>query len=244
MAREEELLTAFIEFADTLVAEYDVVEFLHRLATRCVELVDVAEAGIMLADSDGKLRYVASSSERMHLIELFELQHEEGPCVDAYRGGVPVHSALGEEADARWPHFAPHSRDAGFESVSALPMRLRSQVIGALNVFSTTTKVLDPENQMIAQSLADIATIGILQERALRDARVVTIQLETALESRIVIEQAKGIVAERNQVGIDTAFTQLRAYARTHNRHLSQAAKEVISGALPTADLIEPSATA
>jgi AmiR/NasT family two-component response regulator len=127
--------------------------------------------------------------------------------------------------------------------VSALPMRLRSEVIGALNVFSTTTKILDPENQMIAQSLADIATIGILQERALRDAHVVTTQLETALESRIVIEQAKGIVAERNQVGIDTAFTQIRAYARTRNRHLSQAAQEIISGALPATDLIEPSAT-
>lgn len=240
MAREQELLTAFIEFADTLVDEYDIVEFLHRLAERCVELVDVSEAGIMLADGDGALHYVASSSERMRLIELFELQHEEGPCLDAFRSGEAVHSALGDDVDSRWPQFAPHAREAGFASVSALPMKLRSDVIGALNLFSMTADVLDPADQMVAQSLADVATIGILQERSLSDARVVTSQLGAALESRIVIEQAKGIVAERNQVSIDVAFTQLRSYARSRNRLLSQTAHDIISGALPAVELIEP----
>jgi transcriptional regulator with GAF, ATPase, and Fis domain len=240
MAREQELLTAFLEFADTLVDEYDIVEFLHRLAARCVELVDVSEAGIMLADSGGALHYVASSSERMRLIELFELQHEQGPCLDAFRSGESVHSTLGEAADSLWPKFAPHAREAGFASVSALPMKLRNEVIGALNLFSTTATVLDVNDQIVAQSLADIATIGILQERALTDARVVTSQLEAALESRIVIEQAKGVVAERNQVSIDVAFTQLRSFARSRNRLLSQTAQDVISGALPAADLVEP----
>ncbi len=240
MTREQDLLKAFIEFADTIVDEYDVVEFLHRLAKRCVELVDASEAGIMLADRDGKLRYVASSSERMRHIELFELQHDEGPCLDAYRAGVAVHTGLTDDVRERWPRFAPHARELGIQSVSALPMRLRSEVIGALNLLSTTPVPLDSEDQQVAQALADIATIGILQERALNDALVVTSQLEGALESRILIEQAKGIVAERNQVGIDTAFELLRGYARTKNRLLRDTAREIIDGTLSTNALTEP----
>jgi GAF domain-containing protein len=232
MPREQDLLAAFIEFADTIVDDYDVVEFLHRLATRCVELVDASEAGIMLADRGGTLQYVASSSERMRLIELFELQHDEGPCLDAYREGVEVHCGLDDYALKRWRRFAPHAREVGFESVSAVPLRLRTEVIGALNLFSTTPGPLSLEDQQVAQALADIATIGILQERALNDSRVVTSQLEGALESRVVIEQAKGIVAERDGVGIDTAFELLRGYARTHNRRLRQIAEEIIDGTL------------
>jgi GAF domain-containing protein len=232
MPREQDLLAAFIEFADTIVDDYDVVEFLHRLATRCVELVDASEAGIMLADRDGTLHYVASSSERMRLIELFELQHDEGPCLDAYREGVEVHCSLDDYARERWARFAPHACDVGFESVSAMPLRLRTEVIGALNLFSTAPGPLSLEDQQVAQALADIATIGILQERAVNDSRVVTSQLEGALASRVVIEQAKGIVAERDDVGIDTAFELLRGYARTHQRLLRQVAEEIIDGTL------------
>ena len=240
MSREQDLLKAFIEFADTVVDEYDVVEFLHRLALRCVDLVGASEAGIMLADRDGTLHYVASSSERMRLIELFELQHDEGPCLDAFHTGAAVHSGLTAGAHERWPRFAPHARDVGIESVSALPMRLRTEVIGALNILSTSAAPLNAEDQQVAQALADIATIGILQERALNDALVVTSQLEAALESRIVIEQAKGIVAERNQVDIDTAFELLRGYSRTHNHLLRLTAQEIIEGALSTDLLTEP----
>jgi GAF domain-containing protein len=238
MPREQDLLKAFIEFADTIVDEYDVVEFLHRLALRCVDLVDASEAGIMLADRDGTLHYVASSSERMRLIELFELQHDEGPCLDAFHTGAAVHCGLTDDANERWPRFAPHAREVGIESVSALPMRLRTEVIGALNILSTSTEPLRAEDQQVAQALADIATIGILQERAVNDARVVTTQLEAALESRIVIEQAKGIVAERNHVDIDTAFELLRGYSRTHNHLLRQTAHEIIEGTLSTDLLI------
>jgi GAF domain-containing protein len=243
MPREQQLLKAFIEFADTIVDQYDVVEFLHRLALRCVELVDASEAGIMLADRDGTLHYVASSSERMRLIELFELQHDEGPCLDAYRDGVAVHTSLNDDATTRWPRFAPHAREVGIASVSALPMRLRTEVIGALNILSTTSTALSAEDQEVTQALADIATIGILQERALNDAKVVTSQLEGALESRVVIEQAKGIVAERNHVAIDTAFELLRGYARTHNRLLRQTAEDIIDGTLSTDALTEPTHT-
>src|SRR3954453_8105732 len=164
MAREQELLAAFIEFADTVVDEYDVVEFLHRLAARCVDLIDASEAGVMLADRDGALHYIASSSERMRLIELFELQHEQGPCLDAFRESIGVHTSLSGDAQERWPRFAPHAHEVGFESVSALPMRLRNQVIGALNIFSNHSEPLKQDDQELAQALADIATIGILQE--------------------------------------------------------------------------------
>jgi GAF domain-containing protein len=239
MPREQALLTALIEFADTFVDDYDVVEFLHRLAMRCVDLVDVSEAGIMLADAEGTLRYAASSSERMRLIELFELQHDQGPCVDAYRDGIRVIAVMTDDATTRWPHFAPHAREVGFASVSALPMRLRAQVIGALNLFSSTPALLGPEDQMVAQALADIATIGILQERALHDAHIVTSQLESALESRIVIEQAKGIVAEHAHVTVDAAFNLLRGYARSHNSRLSQIAADVIRGTLASEALTE-----
>jgi GAF domain-containing protein len=240
MAREQDLLAAFVEFADTFVDEYDVVEFLHRLAERCVELLDASEAGIMLADRDGTLHYIASSSERMHLIELFELQHDEGPCLDAYRTGVAIHTTMADDADSRWPRFAPHARDGGFRSVSALPMRLRTEVIGALNLFSTTTEPLTSEDRQVAQALADIATIGILQERALADGHIVLTQLEGALQSRIAIEQAKGIVAQHNHVSVDDAFKLLRDYARNHSRPLRQTARDIIDGTLPTETLSAP----
>lgn len=240
MSREQDLLTAFIEFADTLVDSYDVVEFLHRLAERCVEIADVTEAGIMLADRDGSLRYVASSSERMRLIELFELQHDEGPCVDAYRTGLAVQSASTDDANARWPRFGPHALDAGFQAMAALPMRLRANVIGALNLFSLPAEPLSPDDQRVAQALADIATIGILQERAVSDGHIVVSQLQAALESRVAIEQAKGIVAEHNRITVDEAFTLLRGYARNHNRLLSQTAGAVIDGTLPADALTAP----
>jgi GAF domain-containing protein len=232
MAREQDLLTAFVEFADTFVDDYDVVEFLHRLAERCIGLVDVSEAGIMLADRNGTLHYIASSSERMHLIELFELQHDEGPCLDAYRTGLAVHTGMADDADARWPRFAPHAREVGFRSVSALPMRLRANVIGALNLFSTKPEPLSTEDRQVTQALADIATIAILQERALTDGQIVTSQLEGALKSRIAIEQAKGIVGEHNHVSVDDAFKLLRGYARNHNRPLRQTAIDIIDGTL------------
>jgi transcriptional regulator with GAF, ATPase, and Fis domain len=240
MSREQDLLAAFIEFSDTLVDDYDVVEFLHRLAERCVEFVDVSEAGIMLADRDGSLRYVASSSERMRLIELFELQHEEGPCVDAYRTGVAVQSESTDDVTSRWPTFGPRAQDFGFQSMAALPMRLRANVIGALNLFSTQGASLSPEDKQVAQALADIATIGILQERALSDGHIVTSQLQVALESRVVIEQAKGIVGEHHHISVDDAFKLLRSYARSHNCLLGRAANDIISGNLASDALTEP----
>jgi GAF domain-containing protein len=237
MEREELLVETLVTLADTLVDTYDLIDFMQTLAERCVELLDVSEAGIMLADTDGQLRHVACSSEEMRLVELFELQVGEGPCFDAYSTHVAISCDSLDEAEARWPLFAPHARDGGFASVSAVPMRLRSEVIGALNLFSIRNVALNQHDVAVAQAMADIATIGILQERAIHDSRAFSSQLEAALDSRIVIEQAKGIVAERNRVGVDEAFQQIRQFARNHNRLLSETARQIIAGALPTTTL-------
>ena len=232
MVKEREVLRALVEVADTFVDDYDVVEFLHRLTERCVAILDVDEAGVMLVATTRTLRYVASSSEQMRLVELLELQHEEGPCLDAYRDGLVTVSPHAEDATERWPTFGSHARDAGLAALAGVPMRLRDDRIGALNLFSRRPGGLGEDDLHIAQALADIATIGVLQARALHDGQIVAAQLQTALESRIAIEQAKGIIAEQMKVSVDSAFTVLRNYARTHNEKLTETARRVVIGSL------------
>jgi GAF domain-containing protein len=232
VTREKILVETFVGLADTLVDDYDIIDFMQTLAERCVELLDVSAAGIMLADSKGKLRHAACSSEQMRLVEFFELQVEEGPCFDAYRDGAPVLSDSPEDAETRWPRFAPHARESGFVTVSAVPLRLRAEVIGALNLFSSRPGALNADDVGVAQAMADIATIGILQARVIEDRNVFSSQLELALESRVAIEQAKGIVAEHNQISVDTAFELIRRYTRDHNRLLSETARQLIDGTL------------
>jgi GAF domain-containing protein len=193
-------------------------------------VLDVGAAGLMLAAPDGDLRVIASSSEAMRVLELFELQAAEGPCLDCYRTGEPVANQDLTAADTRWPLFAAEALDAGFRSAHALPMRLRGAVIGALNLFHHETGEMRPADLEAAQALADVATIGVLQHRVALEAQTVNTQLEHALNSRIVIEQAKGIVAERTKVGMEEAFRNLRDHARSHNLRLADVARDVISG--------------
>ena len=237
MTREEVLTDTLVTLADTLVDTYDVIEFMHMLAERSVELLDVSAAGIMLSDSGGNLRHAACSSEQMRLVEFFELQVEEGPCFDAFRQQQTIQSASAEDADRRWPRFAPHARSNGYLAVSAVPLRLRSDVIGALNLFSANVGVLSGEDLTVAQAMADIATIGILQERVIRETRDISAQLEFALESRVAIEQAKGIVAEHSRVNVDTAFELIRRFTRDHNRLLSDTARQIIDGTISPSEL-------
>jgi GAF domain-containing protein len=232
MAHQQRLVETLVELADTLVAEYDVIDFMQTLAERSVELVDVSAAGIMLADGAGRLHHAACSSEQMRLVELFELQVEQGPCFDAFREQHAVRSATPDDAARRWPEFSPQAREGGFAAVTAVPLRLRREAVGALNLFSTTDGALDDEDLQIAQALADIATIGILQARLIRDQTVLTGQLETALSSRVGIEQAKGVVAERNDIDVDAAFVLIRRFARNTNRLLSVTAAGIVDGTL------------
>jgi GAF domain-containing protein len=234
------LARTFVELADTLVDEFDVVDLLTLLADRCVDALDVAAAGIMLAGPDGSLRVMASSSEAMRVLELFEVQAQEGPCLDCYRTRQPVLDQDLATAATRWPRFAPEAIEAGFQSVQALPLRLRGTVIGALNLFHTDTSAMDQSDVDVAQAFADIATIAILQHRAVREGQVVNEQLNHALNSRIVIEQAKGMVAERKSLDMEQSFSLLRDHARNHNLRLAELAADVISGAVAASALDRP----
>ena len=232
MPREALLARTFVELADTLVDDFDVVELLTLLAHRCVEMLDVAAAGLMLVAPEGDLRVVASSSEEMRLVELFEIQSQEGPCPECYRTGEPaVSNNLGAD-DLRWPRFGPVAVKAGFRSAQALPMRLRGVTIGALNLFRTETGALDQHDILAAQALADVATIAILQHRAAIQAHLVVDQLNHALNSRVMIEQAKGILAERAGLDMEGAFSWLRQHARNHNLLLIDVAQAIIDGKL------------
>jgi GAF domain-containing protein len=237
------LARTLVQLADTLVADYDVIELLTLLTDCCVDVLDVAAAGIMLAGPEGGLRVMASSSEAMRVLELFEVQSQEGPCLDCYRTAQPVVNQDLATVNGRWPRFAAEALAAGFHSVHALPMRLRGTVIGALNLFRQTPGDLREADVSAAQALADVATIAILQHRATLEAQVVNDQLNHALNSRIVIEQAKGMVAERLGVNMEQAFTTLRSHARNHNLRLVDVAQGVIDGTLAAFALDRPSAS-
>lgn len=230
--RERRLARAFVDLADTLVDDYDVVELMHELVDSCVSLLGASAAGILLADAEGSLRVMAASSEQSRLLEIFQLQADEGPCLDCFASGsVVVVGDVSKERD-RWPRFSVAAEHEGFRSVSAVPMRHRTDTIGALNLFRQMPGPDSPDDLLLARALADVATIGILQERALRRTEILAEQLQTALDSRVVIEQAKGVLAERLQIGLDDAFVRLRAYARSTNVHLAAAARALVVGDL------------
>jgi GAF domain-containing protein len=243
MPRETMLARTLVELADTLVADFDVVEVLTLLTDGCIDVLDVGAAGLMLVAPEGDLRVMAASSEAMRVLELLELQSQEGPCLDCYRTGQPVVNQDLATVNGRWPRFAAEALAAGFHSVHALPMRLRGTVIGALNLLHIEPGEMRHADIAAAQAMADVATIAILQHRATLEAQVINEQLNHALNSRIVIEQAKGMVAERAGLNMEQAFSMLRDHARNHNLRLVDVARDVISGTLPAAALDRPSST-
>ena len=232
MPREADVVQALVEMADTLVADYDVVDVLTELADRCVNLLGVSAAGVMLASPHGDLRLVASSSEAMRVLELFELQANEGPCLDAFRTGERVEHENLRAGTGRWPQFSTAALEAGFRSAFALPLRLREVTIGGLNLFSTEQAPMDERNVIVARAFADLATISVLQHRAATEAQRVNEQLNHALMSRIVIEQAKGVIAERAGLDMAEAFARLRRYARNNNLRLTDVGQAAIDGTL------------
>lgn len=232
MAREALLVRTLVQLADNLVDDFDVVELLSMLSDRCVEVLDVGAAGVMLVPPGGELRVVASSNEAMRIVELFELQADEGPCLDCYRSGEAVVNADLTAVDHRWPRFAPVAVEAGFRRVHALPMRLRGATIGALNLFGTDRGELTLDDVAAGQALADVATIAILQQRVVTQARLLNDQLNQALSTRVVIEQAKGVLAERSNLTMNVAFETMRTYARAHNQRLGDVARRVVERSL------------
>ncbi|HET9900748.1 MAG TPA: GAF and ANTAR domain-containing protein [Actinomycetes bacterium] len=233
----ERLAEVFVEVADTLVDDFDLIEFLENVTARAAEMIDASAAGLLLVDPEGRLQFMAASDESAKLLELFGLQAHEGPCQDAFTSGVSVVNADLAQAGRRWPRFAPHAVAAGFRSVHAIPLRHRREVIGALNLFGTGIGRLQPSEVRMVQALADVATIGLLQERAIRRGEVIAEQLQGALNSRIIIEQSKGVLAQTHNVSIDRAFEMLRSYARNHGLRLGDVAQGVIDGSISVTGL-------
>lgn len=240
MPNEALLVRTLVELADSLVDDFDVVELLSLLAARCVDVLGVSAAGVMLAAPEGDLRVVASSSEAMRVLELFELQSDEGPCLDCFRSGEAVSNEDLVTVDGRWPRFAPVALEAGFRSTHALPMRLRGSIVGALNLFGADEGALSAEYVMAGRALADVATIAILQQRVLSESRVLIDQLNNALTSRVAIEQAKGVLAERAGLSMESAFEAMRTHARNGNLRLADVARSLIDGTMAPGALEAP----
>jgi transcriptional regulator with GAF, ATPase, and Fis domain len=232
------LSDTFVDLADTMVADFDVIDFLHLLADRSVALLAASAAGVVLADPRGQLRVAAASSQSARLMELFQIQNDEGPCLDCFKTGQPVTAADLAGPGQPWPQFAAAATQAGFLAVEALPMRLRDEVIGALNLFRAAPEPLSSSDLRVGQALADIATIGLLQERNVRRSETLAEQLQGALNSRVVIEQAKGKLAERLGTDMDRSFEILRDYARNSNQRLTDVARSFVDSA--TADFPPP----
>jgi GAF domain-containing protein len=232
-SRELRLGRMFVRLADSLVTGFDVVEMLDALVISCVDLLDAGAAGLMLSDQRGQLRVMAASSEQTRLMELFELQYDQGPCVDCYRTGQPLRADSDQEQAERWPLFAVEVRSRGFGPLYALPLRLRDNTIGALNIFQLPGAPLPDGDLQIAQALADVATIAILQHRTIHAGEQLAEQLQTALNSRVAIEQAKGVLAEFAHVDMARAFEMLRHYSRNTQSRLSEVAAAIASGKLP-----------
>jgi transcriptional regulator with GAF, ATPase, and Fis domain len=231
-SREQLLATTFVDLADTLVADFDVIDFLHTLAARSVELLDADAAGIMLSDQHGGLHVMASSTEEARLLELYELQNNECPCLDCFRSGRPVVREDLPSMRSSWPAFTEELAALGFHSAQALPMRLRNDTIGALNLFRLKPGRLSDADLGIGQAMADVATVGLLQERAIAASELLATQLQTALTSRVQLEQAKGVLAQRAGLPMDQAFQLMRDYARSRGRRLSDVAAQIIEGVL------------
>jgi GAF domain-containing protein len=241
--RERQVTRAFVALADTLVDDYDVADLLHTLVQQCVQLLDVAAAGLTLADERGGLQVLASSTEQARLLELFQLDIDEGPCVECFMSSAPVLVADISAQARRWPRFAAEAAKDGFASVHAVPLRLRGQTIGALNLFGLNPGELSADDVALAQGLADTATIGILHERAIRQGEVLSEQLQTALNSRVIIEQAKGVLAISGQLSMEAAFVALRDFARRNNRRLSDVARALADRELAPSIVLASSKT-
>jgi len=226
--RESEIVRAFVELTNELVDDYDVVDMLSQLTTNCAGLLGISSAGLLLADGRGVLHLVASSSERTHHLEVFQLQREEGPCLDCFHGAQAV---LAPDLDAereRWPQFCRAASGVGFRSVHALPMRLRDTMLGTLGLFGDETGALGDDDLALAQALVHVASVAIVNTRAASERSTLNAQLQLALRGRVVVEQAKGVLAYAGGLEMDLAFTVLRRYARDHGRKLSEVAAEIV----------------
>ncbi|MGH9102797.1 MAG: GAF and ANTAR domain-containing protein [Acidimicrobiales bacterium] len=234
MTRRERLVaTTLLELAEALVADFDVVDLLGLLARRCVELLSISAAGVVLADEAGYRRVMACSTEQAWLVELLQAQNDQGPCLDCYRGAAPVSADDLGRARGRWPRFAPLALDAGVRAAHALPLRLRGSVLGALGLFANEPRALPGDDALLGRALADMAAISLVHHHAAHDPRGLPVLLEAALHSRSVIEQSQGMLAERHQIDLDEAFTLLRRHSQEHDQRLAATARAIVERLAP-----------
>lgn len=241
--REDDIVAAFVSIAGSLARGHDVNELLSELAADCARLLDVSAVGLLLADPRGVLHVLAASSDRVADLEAFQAQRAQGPCHTCYLDGQPVNVPDLAAAATRWPDFAVVAAKAGVASVHAVPMRLHDTVVGALNLFGATPGALNDSDLRLAQALADVATIALVQDRAAADRTIVNEQLQTALDSRVVLEQAKGVLSYSGELDMPAAFAALRTYARDHNIKLTELARALVNRALPVALVLDHSRT-
>lgn len=234
MDESQRLAQVFVELADTLTDNFDVVDFLQTLTDRCVELLGVDASGLMLTDQRGGLRLIAATMERARLLELFALQVQDGPCLECFDTGEAITNVeLTEpEASQRWPVFTPAAVELGFGTTQALPMRLRGRVIGALNLFNNEQVHLSDSDLDVGQAMADVATIGLLHQRNIHEQTILSEQLQTALQTRVLVEQAKGALAQLAGISVEEAFRRMRAHARSNSMRLSDVAAAVVDGSI------------
>jgi len=228
MPRETDIIRAFVSIADSLVEGFDVIEMLNHLTVQCAELLDIASAGLLLADQHGVLHVVAASSERTRNLEIFQTQRDEGPCLDCFRTGTRVSAPDLRDEVTRWPVFAHAALGSGFASVHAVPMRIVDDVLGTLGLFGTSVGTLNDEDFWLGQALAHVASVALVSANALADKQTVSAQLRHALDSRVTIEQAKGYLAQTLDTEMDLAYDQMRAFAARQGRHLTEVAREVL----------------
>lgn len=233
MDEVQRMAEVFVELADTLTENFDVVDFLQTLTDRCVELLDADAAGLMLTDQRGGLQLMAATLERARVLEVFELQVQEGPCVECFSTGRAITNVELAEASQRWPVFTPAAVEAGFGATHALPMKLRGRVIGALNLFTDQQVHLSDNDLAVGQAMADVATIGLLHQRNTDEQTILSEQLQAALHSRIVVEQAKGALAALAGISVNEAFTRMRTHARRESLTLTDVASAVVDGVIP-----------
>ncbi len=237
--RERSVTQAFVSLSNSLVNGFDLVELLSGLTADSAQLLDVASAGLLLADKRGVLHVMAASSEGTRNLELFQVQRDDGPCLDCYRSGSAVSVAdLSSEA-GRWPQFVPAAKAAGISSVHAIPMRLLDDVLGALGLFGSGVGALNEDDLSLGQALAHVASVALVAGQALADKNTVVEQLQNALNSRVIVEQAKGFLAHRGALDMDQAFARLRQYARNHNQRLTAVAQAVASRELPAERVLD-----
>ncbi len=236
--RVRQVTEAFVEITNSLVDGYDIVDLYSALTEHCASLLDIASAGLLLADGKGVLHVVAASSEATRDLELFQLQRQDGPCLDSFRTGAPVAVPDLSQEHARWPEFVPAALAAGFASVHAVPMRIRDTRLGTLGLFGTEAGPLNDDDRNLSQALAHVASMALVSGRAADDKAAINAQLQEALTSRVIIEQAKGVLAHAGQVSADAAFARLRHYAREHDQPLAAVARQLADTSLPATDVL------